>query len=163
LREQARNEQRHLERYQVLSRYSLAELRGGLEKGIDWVHSLTSPYSRLMQGGQDRFRRIVRISGSNQEDALVDLPYPMQIQGQAGQRNGWYWMEGVRRLDIRNLDKEGLPMVQVTLDEQGKLQPCQEKGCLDLLTPLSILRLETNNPEWSVESTRSIIDGADTL
>jgi len=160
---QAQQERSNLNRYQGLARLSEGELRALLEQDIGWSALPDSRYSRLLQGAEDRLQRIVHVSGNSQEDALVDLPYPMKLPAQGQLKKGWYLIAGKRHLDSRELDDEGLPMTVVLVNKEGSVQPCEQDGCADRLSALAVMRMELNNSDWSPETAQTVIDSAATL
>ena len=55
------------------------------------------------------------------------------------------------------LDEQQLPL---TLVNANSLLPCEEKGCSDLRDPLSLVRLEVGDAQWTPERAKELIKQA---
>jgi len=159
--ELARAEEKNLRQYQTLldlqAQSGVAALRDHFERDISYQTLESRSYVHLMRGGEDELHRVVRVDGDKADDATVDWPYPMRLAGKKSLKKGWYMMTGKRRLDTSQLDDEGLPM-SVVADVQ--VHACEQKGCNDLLNPLSITRIQLNQVDWTPEAAQAVIDAA---
>jgi len=159
----ARTEQKNLRQYQALlqleARDGAKALHGHLERDVSYQLLNMQAYIRLLQGKQDVLRRVVRVDGSRADDATVDWPYPMRLLGQKSLKKGWYWITGDRRLDPAQRDDDDLPMSLVTVTD-AQVHACVENGCGELLNPLSIMRMQLNQADWTPEAAQAVIDAA---
>jgi len=157
----ARAEQKNLRQYQELLQLEegggAVALRARLERDVSYQITNQKAYIRLMQGEQDVLQRIVRVDGSQADDATVDWPYPMRLIGQKSLQKGWYWITGDRRLDAAQRDDDGLPISLVTVTDE---HACAENGCGDLLNPLGITRVLLNQADWTPQAAQALIDTA---
>jgi len=159
----ARTEQKNLRQYQALlqmqTQGGMTALREHLERDVSYQPLKMYPYIRLLEGKQDMLRRIVRVDGSKADDATIDWPYPMRLVGQKSLNKGWYWITGERRLDSAQRDDDDLPMSLVTLSHEP-VHACIENGCRELLNPLSIMRIQLNQADWTPQAAQAVIDAA---
>ena len=70
---------------------------------------------------------------------------------------GWFLVKGKARLDGERLDKQQLPLTLITA---SSLLACQEDECADLRDPLTLLRHEIGDPNWTVEGARDVVKQA---
>ncbi|MBT0961467.1 hypothetical protein [Denitromonas iodatirespirans] len=158
--EQARlaNEQRrNLQTYQQLVEEAARDpqrLRNRLESDIGYAPLSGGGYAKLVAGGKRKIQRIVRVDGSDGEDAEVDWPYAMRLLGQRKLDSGWYRVEGEVTLDAKRRDDEGLPLTLLAVDSA---MPCKAEGCTDLLDPLAVTRMTLGQPDWTPEAAQAAL------
>lgn len=163
LMENANRERSKLASYESLLQDSKAgpkKILADLQNDVDYTLVLGGNYNRLVGGKTASITRIVRVKGSDGDDAKVNWPYDMRLVNQKALKNQWYVIKGEVTLDGKRLDSENLPLTLVTANEDGIL-PCAKDGCLDLAEPLTVVRLRFNDPLWTPKAAIAIIEQAD--
>ena len=116
-------------------------------------------YARLVAGDKASINRIVRVSGHDDGDAIVDWPYEMRLVGQSNLKEKWYVVGGDLSLDPKRRDDQDLPLTLVT-PKPTAIVPCAKDGCTDMTDPLAIVRLRLGDPAWTPEAAQALIDKA---
>lgn len=114
-------------------------------------------YASMMRGNEQAYSQIVHLDGEAGSDWAIDYPYAAVLESGASQpelEDGWYLVKGKARLDGSQKDEQGLPLTRVTADS---VQPCSEDGCADLLDPLSLVRHQIGDTQWTPELARQRI------
>ena len=117
-------------------------------------------YAALMRGESRAYRQIVEITGEQDGLWQVEYPYPALLDSRDSEQQagkGWYLVQGQVSLDPERLDEQQLPL---TLVNANSLLPCEEKGCSDLRDPLSLVRLEVGDAQWTPERAKELIKQA---
>lgn len=113
-----------------------------------------------MRGESRAYRQIVEITGEQDGLWQVEYPYPALLDSRDSEQQagkGWYLVQGQVSLDPERLDEQQLPL---TLVNANSLLPCEEKGCSDLRDPLSLVRLEVGDAQWTPERAKELIKQA---
>lgn len=151
----ANEQRRNLQTYQQFVDEAARDpqrLRSRLESDIKYAPLSGGAYAGLVSGGKRKIQRIVRVDGSDGDDAEVDWPYAMRLVGQRALESGWYRVEGEVTLDVTRRDDEGLPL---TLLAVQSAMPCKNEGCTDLLDPLAVTRMTLGQPDWTPEAAQA--------
>ena len=157
LMENANRERSKLATYESLMLNSKADpqkVLADLQNDVGYSH-----YNRLVAGKKAPITRIVRVKGSDGDDAKVDWPYDIRLVGQKALKNQWYMVKGEVTLDGKRLDGESLPLTLVTTSQE-RIMPCAKDGCLDMANPLTLARLQFSDPQWTPEAARLVIEQA---
>lgn len=155
LQQQAWKEKANLQRYEQLLKESLAERRKHWIKDVNYVFPGASEYTRLMQGEEQPWRQIVHVVG--QEDGLwrIDQPYEALLVAAQPLEKKWYKVSGTVRFDPKKLDGDGMPL---TLIQAKYVFPCVDDKCTESFEPIVILRQELDDPSWTPEAARALIE-----
>lgn len=163
LREQANKEKRNLSLYEELvaqAERNPAALLTRLTRNTARYEPLTGgSYSNFYGGGAMNFGQVVRVNGTDGNEAKADFPYDLRIAGGKDMKKKWYLIQGKAIADEGRKDDDGLPMTVVTPDPTGIIA-CEEDGCKNLADPLVVARMILAEPEWHPDAARSIIDKA---
>lgn len=117
-------------------------------------------YVSMLKGGAADYSQIVYIGGKTEGGWEVEYPYQAVLNTDDSEQDaskGWFLVKGKARLDDERLDKQKLPLTLVTV---SSLLACQENECADLRDPLTLLRHEIGDPDWTVEGARDVIKQA---
>jgi hypothetical protein len=155
----ARQELRTYQQFVAQAGQDRQALRARLVADIRYAPLTGGAYGQLMAGAQQAVRQIVRVDGSDGEDARVDWPYDMRLVGARGLDEGWYWVRGKVRLDPQRRDGDDLPLTLLEADADA-VRRCEAAGCADLLEPLAVTRLTLGAPEWTPEAAEALIERA---
>ncbi len=121
-----------------------------------------SGYATMMKGRAVDVQLIVYVNGSDGGDAKANWPYDLRLVGHSSLEKNWYLVKGESTLDTRRRDSEGLPLTLVSATPDN-ITPCAEKGCTDLIEPLSAARRQFGEPDWTPEISQEIIEKAGQL
>ncbi|WP_162988005.1 hypothetical protein [Stutzerimonas urumqiensis] len=114
-------------------------------------------YASMMRGNEQPYNQIVHIDSEAGSDWAIDYPYAAVLEAGPNQpavEEGWYLVKGQARLDRSEKDEQGLPLTRVTA---ASIQACNEDGCADLLDPLTLVRHQIGDPQWTPELARQRI------
>lgn len=164
LQNQAQKAERQLAQYQELVSKDKAApdslLQQYFVRSTPYVPFQGRAYARLYSGGAMDFQQIVRVSGHDDAEAVVDYPYDLRISGGQDLKESWYAVRGKATADPKRLDEDGLPMTVVMPGADNGVQPCKKEGCADLADPLTVMRLLHGVPDWTPEAAQRQIDQA---
>ncbi len=155
--EQRQRQERAYKAQEQLRRYET--LRAGNSSREQLMQALLddiSPqqYAQLLTGGGLPVRQIVRITGKSGDAWKLDWPYQAELKTQADVEKGWYLIQASISVDPERSDDEGLPM---TLFAGRTMLRCAKDGCTDQLTPLTLMRLQLNDPKWTPEEAEDAV------
>ncbi|HWV09484.1 MAG TPA: hypothetical protein VN156_08080, partial [Pseudomonas sp.] len=117
-------------------------------------------YARMMQGGTVDYSQIVYITGKTDGGWTIEYPYHAVLSTDDSEQDadkGWFLVRGKAQLDSSRLDDQKLPL---TLVKASALQACSESECADLRDPLTLLRHEIGDPDWTPERAKELIKHA---
>ena len=117
-------------------------------------------YVSMLKGGSVDYSQIVYLGGKTEGGWEVEYPYEAVLDANDSEQEadkGWFLVKGKARLDGERLDKQQLPLTLITA---SSLLACQEDECADLRDPLTLLRHEIGDPNWTVEGARDVVKQA---
>lgn len=154
--------EQQLQLYRQLRRESRKpeELYQRISRDASYSPTGGGSYVSMLKGGSVDYSQIVYLGGKTDGGWEVEYPYQAVLNTDDSEQEadkGWFLVRGKARLDAERLDKQQLPLTLVTA---SSLLACQEDECADLRDPLTLLRHEIGDPDWTVEGARDVIKQA---
>ena len=119
--------------------------------GLDFRKDNSREYQAVIAGRSVSYQQVVHITKEQDGEFWTDYPYQAAItQGAADVKlqKGWYFISGKQTVDTERKDDQKFYLTTVVADTA---YPCSETGCEDFFTPLNLVRLELNDPNWTVK------------
>ncbi|WP_071058611.1 hypothetical protein [Pelistega sp. MC2] len=153
-REKAYEAEKQLNKYRELQALDWSTSDKVQQNIYQNIQAGTRNYVDMLEGKQKTLSSLVRVDSIQNGKAQVVWPYSMVLS--LPLEKGWYWIRGQQSFSTTQLDKVGLPLTEVTIDDTAVFK-CQQEMCADLQNPQTIARIQFGIPDWSPEKAQQLI------